>query len=100
MGVTTVLEHYENFIVTANIGGKFDMKGLQNPLVLAFYFTPHGERIVRLIILRNRYDMIASERQSQVISDLHSFIPRRPTALRFPNDEIAERESSIPSDPR
>ena len=57
MDVTNVIEHYENFIVTANIGGKFNMTGLPNPLVHAFYFTPHGERIVQLIILRNRYDV-------------------------------------------
>ncbi len=57
MEVTTVIEHYGNFIVTANVRGKFDMKGLPNPLVYAFYFTLHGDRIVQLIILRNRYDV-------------------------------------------
>lgn len=57
MDVTTVIEHYGNFIVTANVRGKFDMTGLPDPLVYAFYFTPHGDRIVQLIILRNRYDV-------------------------------------------
>jgi hypothetical protein len=57
MDVTTVIEHYENVIITANISGKFDMTGLPNPLVHAFYFTPHGGRIVQLIILRNRHDI-------------------------------------------
>ncbi len=57
MEVTTVIEHYGSFIVTANVCGKFDMTGLPDPLVYAFYFTPHGDRIVRLIILRNRYDV-------------------------------------------
>jgi hypothetical protein len=57
MDVTTVTEHYGNFIVTANIRGKFDMTGLPDPLVHAFYFAPHGDRIVQLIILRNRYDV-------------------------------------------
>jgi len=57
MDVTTVIEHYGNFIVTANVRGKFDMAGLPDPLVYAFYFTPHGDRIVQLIILRNRYDV-------------------------------------------
>jgi hypothetical protein len=55
MDVTTVIEHYGNLIVTANVGGTFDMRGL--PLVHAFYFTVHGDRIVQLIILRNRYDV-------------------------------------------
>ena len=57
MEVTTVIEHYGNFIVTANVRGKFDMTGLPDPLVYAFYFAPHGDRIVQLIILRNRYDV-------------------------------------------
>jgi hypothetical protein len=57
MVVTTVVEHYGNFIVTANVDGNFDKRGLPDPLVLAFYFTPHGDRIVQLIILRNRHDI-------------------------------------------
>jgi hypothetical protein len=57
MDVTTAIEHYGNCIVTANVRGEFDMTGLPDPLVYAFYFTPHGERIVQLIILRNRYDV-------------------------------------------
>jgi ketosteroid isomerase-like protein len=40
MDVTNVIEHYGNLIITANVGGKFDMKGLPDPLVYAFYFTP------------------------------------------------------------
>jgi hypothetical protein len=57
MDVTAVIEHYGHFIVTANVRGKFDMAGLPDPLVYAFYFTPHGDQIVQLIILRNRYDV-------------------------------------------
>jgi histidinol-phosphate/aromatic aminotransferase/cobyric acid decarboxylase-like protein len=57
MAVTTVVEHYANFILTANVDGNFDKRGLPDPLVLAFYFTPHGDRIVQLIILRNRHDI-------------------------------------------
>jgi hypothetical protein len=57
MDVKTVIEHYGNLIVTANVGGTFDMRGLPDPLVHAFYFTVHDDRIVQLIILRNRYDV-------------------------------------------
>ena len=57
MAVTKVVEHYGNFIVTANVDGDFDKRGLPDPLVLAFYFTPFGDRIVQLIILRNRSDI-------------------------------------------
>jgi hypothetical protein len=57
MDVTNVIKHYGNLIVTANVVGEFDMTGLPDPLVYAFYFTPHADRIVQLIILRNRYDI-------------------------------------------
>lgn len=57
MDVTEVIEHYSNVIVTANVDGKYDKRGMPDPLVLAFYFTPHGNRIVQLIILRNQFNM-------------------------------------------
>jgi hypothetical protein len=57
MGVTKVIEHYGNFIVTADVDGAFDKRGLPDPFVLAFYFTPHADKIVQLIILRNRFDI-------------------------------------------
>jgi hypothetical protein len=57
MDVTTVVEHYGNFIVTANVDGSFDKRGLPDPLTLAFYFTLCGHKIVQLIILRNRLDI-------------------------------------------
>jgi ketosteroid isomerase-like protein len=57
MDVTEVIVHYGNVIVTANVDGKYDKRGMPDPLVLAFYFTPHGNRIVQLIILRNRCDI-------------------------------------------
>jgi hypothetical protein len=57
MDVTNVIEHYGNFIVTANVDGNYDKRGLPDPLVLAFYFTPHSDKIVQLIILRNRFDI-------------------------------------------
>jgi hypothetical protein len=55
MTVTKVVNHYGNFIVTANVDGNYDKRGLPDPLVLAFYFTPQNELIVQLIILRNRH---------------------------------------------
>ena len=57
IAVTEVVKHYDNFIVTADIDGNFDKRGLPDPLVLAFYFTPHNDLIVQLIILRNRRDI-------------------------------------------
>jgi ketosteroid isomerase-like protein len=57
IAVTTVVKHYDNFVVTADIDGNFDKRGLPDPLVLAFYFTPHDDLIIQLIILRNRHDI-------------------------------------------
>jgi hypothetical protein len=57
MDVTTVVEHHGNYIVTANVDGTFDKRGLPDPLVLAFYFTLRGDQIAQLIILRNRHDV-------------------------------------------
>jgi hypothetical protein len=57
MDVTAVVQHYGCFIVSANVRGDFDMRGLPDPLVHAFYFTPRSERIVQLVILRNRRDV-------------------------------------------
>src|SRR5882724_68442 len=57
MSVTNVVNHYYNAILTANVGGDFDMRGLPDPLVLVFYFSISRDRIVQLIILRNRTDV-------------------------------------------
>ena len=57
MNVTKVINHYGNFIVTANVDGNYDKRGLPDPLVLAFYFNTQSDFIVQLIILRNRFDI-------------------------------------------
>lgn len=53
MYVVDVLEHPGNAVVSANVDGDFDRRGLPDPLVLAFYFTFHSGKIDQLIILRN-----------------------------------------------
>jgi hypothetical protein len=55
--VTKVVNHYGNCIVTAEVDGNFDKRGLPDPFVLAFYFTTYSNLLVQLIILRNRYDI-------------------------------------------
>jgi SnoaL-like domain len=57
MNVTKVINHHENFVVTAEVDGNFDKRGLPDPLELAFYFTAERDLIVQLIILRNRFDI-------------------------------------------
>ena len=57
MNVTEVINNYGNFIVTANVDGNYDKRGLLDPLVLASYFTAQSDLIVQLIILRTRSDI-------------------------------------------
>jgi hypothetical protein len=53
MYVVNVVECHEHVIVTAHTDGDYDKRGLPDPLVLTFYFSPHGNEIVQLIIHRN-----------------------------------------------
>jgi hypothetical protein len=53
---TNIIQHYGHSIVTAHVDDLFDKRGLPDPIVLAFYFSPHGGKIVQLIILRNQSD--------------------------------------------
>lgn len=53
MDVTAVAGYNGNIVVTANVDGNFDKRGLPDPLVLAFYFTIRRDKIIQLIILRN-----------------------------------------------
>jgi hypothetical protein len=52
INVVKVINHYGNSILTANVDGTYDKRGLPDPLVLAFYFTAQSDLIVQLIILR------------------------------------------------
>jgi hypothetical protein len=54
MYVVNVLEHHGHVVVTAHIDGDYDKRGLPDPLALAFHFSPRGNEIVQLIILRNQ----------------------------------------------
>jgi hypothetical protein len=51
--VVKAVQHYGHSIITAHVDGKFDKRGLPEPLVLAFYFSTYEDKIVQLIILRN-----------------------------------------------
>jgi hypothetical protein len=53
MHVVKVAERYGQAVVTANVDGDYDKRGLPDPLVLTFYFSAHRDKIVQLIILRN-----------------------------------------------
>jgi hypothetical protein len=55
--VVKTVQHYGQSIVTAHVDGLFDKRGLPSPLVLAFYFSSCGNKIVQLIILRNQFGL-------------------------------------------
>ncbi len=54
MHVVRTVEHHGHVIITANINGDFDRRGLPDPLLLTFYFSASRDKIVLLIILRNQ----------------------------------------------
>ena len=54
MKVVHTRQHHDHIILTANVDGTFDKRGLPDPLVLTFYFSVMNEKITQLIILRNR----------------------------------------------
>ena len=57
MYVVKAVQHYGNAIVTANVDGDYDKRGLPDPLVVTFYYSIHQDKIIQLIILRNESDL-------------------------------------------
>lgn len=51
---THCLPHYGHFVVAAHADGNFDKRGLPDPLEVLLYFTLSEDKIVQLIILRDR----------------------------------------------
>jgi hypothetical protein len=56
MRVVKVVEHHGHVVVSANVNGNHDHRGLPDPLVLSFYFSAPDDQIVLLIILQNEPD--------------------------------------------
>ena len=56
MDVQNVVTNNGQIVVTAILDGSFDRRGLPEPLVVAFYFSVRGDKIVQLLILRNESD--------------------------------------------
>lgn len=52
--VTHCIQHYGHCIVAAHADGTFDKRGLPDPLEVLLYFTLAEDKIVQLIILRDR----------------------------------------------
>jgi hypothetical protein len=56
MRVRSCVTHHSQSVVTAELDGCFDKRGLPDPLVVTFYFSSHGSELVQLVILRNEVD--------------------------------------------
>jgi hypothetical protein len=54
MKVVHQRQHHDHVILTTNVDGNYDKRGLPDPLVLVFYFSVMDGEITQLIILRNR----------------------------------------------
>jgi hypothetical protein len=54
MEVTEATRRGDSAAVSAIVRGNFDKTGLPDPLVLTFYFSVSGERIVQLVIVLNK----------------------------------------------
>jgi hypothetical protein len=46
-------EHHGNIVVRCHVDGTFDKSKLPDPVVLTYYFSLRGEKIVQLIIILN-----------------------------------------------
>ncbi len=51
--VHRVVHNGDHAVVAGNVDGTFDKRGLPDPLVLTFYFSSSGGKLVQLLILRN-----------------------------------------------
>ena len=51
--VRRVVHNGDHTVVAGNVDGSFDKRGLPDPLVLTFYFSSSGGKLVQLLILRN-----------------------------------------------
>src|ERR1700743_1764560 len=53
MHVRRVVHNGDHTVVAGNVDGSFDKRGLPDPLVVTFYFSSSGGKLVQLLILRN-----------------------------------------------
>jgi hypothetical protein len=53
MDVSSATVDEDEIVVDAIMDGEYDKSGLPDPLILTHYFTIRGDRIARLIIVRN-----------------------------------------------
>ncbi len=52
--IDEVVEHYGEYFITALTNGNYDKKLSPDPTYLDYFFTLRGDKIVRLLITKNR----------------------------------------------
>jgi len=49
-----VVEHYDDFIITALTDGNYDKSKAPDPTYLDYFFTLRGDKIVKMIVTKNK----------------------------------------------
>ena len=49
-----IIEHYGDFFITALIDGNYDKSKSPDPTYLDYFFTVRGDKIVKMIIIKNK----------------------------------------------
>jgi len=52
--IDEVVEHYGDFIITALTDGNYDKSKSPDPTYLDYFFTVKGDKIVRMIVIKNK----------------------------------------------
>jgi hypothetical protein len=52
--IDTIVEHYGEFMITALTDGNYDKSKAPDPTYLDYFFTLRGNKIVTLIIMKNK----------------------------------------------
>jgi ketosteroid isomerase-like protein len=52
--VDEVIEHYDDYFITALIDGNYDKSKVPDPLYLDYFFTINGDKIVKMIVIKNK----------------------------------------------
>jgi ketosteroid isomerase-like protein len=49
-----IIEHYGDFFITALTDGNYDKSKSPDPTYLDYFFTVRGDKIVRMIVIKNK----------------------------------------------
>jgi len=49
-----IVEHYGDFLITALVDGNYDKSKVPDPLYLDYFFTLRKDKIVKMIVIKNK----------------------------------------------